>query len=378
MMTYEDSLFDAFKTRSIKTFFSVPDSTLKNFLALLQSKKVLNTNVHESVSVAQAMGYQMATGLIPCVAIQNSGLGNIINPVSSLSHKEIYSIPLFFLIGWRGGPNLQGMELNDEPQHAVMGRITKAILKNVDIEYDTLSGNIDLDTQKIARLHRICLERSTPVALIVPRGLLDGTSHKKPATVPNRTLARYEAIKHIIGKLNKEDLIVATTGMTSRELFELRQKANEKLEDFLTVGGMGLASQIAAGISLGLNGKRRVVVLDGDGAAQMYLGGMLELAAKKNLIHILLNNGVHDSVGGQTLCNPNLSYHKISKTFGYDKAYQVSSINELTKLDLSNHSVEENIFVEILLKPGSFENIGRPNQTPLQTKLSFLRKLNNA
>jgi phosphonopyruvate decarboxylase len=377
-MTYEDSLFDAFKKSSIKTFFSVPDSTLKNFLALLQSKRVLNTNVHESVSVAQAMGYQMATGSIPCIAIQNSGLGNIINPVSSLSHKEIYSIPLFFLIGWRGGPNLEGRELHDEPQHVVMGRATKPILRNVDIEYDTLSGDIGLDSQKIARLHGICLEQSAPVALIVPRGLLDGNSHIKHTPSPNRALARYEAIKHIIGKLNKDDLIVATTGMTSRELYELRQKADEKSDDFLTVGGMGLASQIAAGISSGLNGKRRVVVLDGDGAAQMYLGGMMELAAKKNLVHILLNNGVHDSVGGQTLCNPNLSYQEISETFGYDKTYQISSINDLTELDLSNHTFDENIFVEVLLKPGSFENIGRPNQTPLQTKLSFLRKLNNA
>ena len=378
MMSYEDSLFNVFKKSGVEAFFSVPDSTLKSFLALLHSKDVLNTNVNESISVAQAMGYQMATGSVPCIAIQNSGLGNIINPVSSLAHKEIYSIPLFFLIGWRGGPNVAGIELHDEPQHSVMGRATKPILRDVGIEHDTLTGNIGLDSGKIKRLHKICLEQSTPVAIIVPRGLLDGDSHIQNIPPSNRALTRNDAIKYTLGKLKKDDLIIATTGMASRELYDLRQKAQQTIDDFLTVGGMGLASQIAAGLSLGLKGKRRVIVFDGDGAAQMHLGGMMELALKKNLVHILLNNGVHDSVGGQPLCNPHLDYQEISRAFGYNKTHQISNLSELDELDLSSHLINENIFVEIIVKPGNLQNIGRPKKTPLETKSSFLRKLNNA
>lgn len=378
-MSYSEALLNLLRQNEINDFFGVPDSTLKHFTRLLEREKLLRVNANEGCSVAQAMGYYLATDKIPCVYLQNSGLGNIVNPLASLLHEEIYSIPIVILMGWRGGIDALGNQIADEPQHKKMGKITLPLLDLLDIPYELLPSEITAGAQgKITKLLEHARHTKKPVCLVAPKGILDGNSSEASKEEKTDTPSRYQAVDLIRSMLSEEDLVISTTGMASRELFASRENSSQSNEDFLTVGGMGLASQIAYGVSTGLKGHRRVVILDGDGAFLMHMGGSSEASSVKNIIHILLNNGVHDSVGGFPTSGQGVDYCSIAKTFGYDTVSKCDTLEDIRRSNFASQDVEKCSFVEIIVRPGNVDGIGRPEKTPKQTKELFMRKVNNA
>ena len=265
--------FNFLKENNITFFSGVPDSLLKDFCAYVTDHS--NTDDHiiaanEGNALSIGIGYYLSTSMIPLIYMQNSGLGNTINPLLSLADSDVYSIPMLLLIGWRGGPGIE-----DEPQHKKQGRITTELLDTMEIPYEVLDPNISANEVKkmIKKITKLIEIDKKPYALLVKKGSF---SKYKLETVKdfNQPFYREEAIETILRELGKNDIVIATTGVTSRELFELRKKLGQGHQrDFLTVGGMGHANQIALGIALQKK-DQQVFCLDGDGALLMHMGSM--------------------------------------------------------------------------------------------------------
>ena len=362
----------------ISFFSGVPDSLLKNICGFI-SDNVDNKNhiiaANEGNALAIGIGYHLSTGKLPLIYMQNSGLGNIINPLLSLADPDVYSVPMILMIGWRGQPGVK-----DEPQHKKQGRVTLKMLETMEVPYEILSDDTnDIQAEEIIKkARRVALKANSPYAIVVQKDSFSKYQIKKKKNI-NFPLYREEAIKAIIDNLDDNDIIISTTGVTSRELFEYRDKLNLGHEkDFLTVGGMGHANQIAIGIAL-QKPNRRVVCLDGDGAALMHMGSMTINGNTncKNFKHIILNNGAHDSVGGQPTVGLSVDFQSIAKASGYDIVLKAETneevINCLKKLKLFNGKV----FLEIKIKKGFRENLGRPKTTPQENKkhlMKFIKK----
>lgn len=317
-----------------------------------------------------AAGYHLATGKIPCVYLQNSGLGNIINPVTSLLNDKVYAIPCIFIIGWRGEPGV-----HDEPQHLFQGEITPQLLEVLDIDYMI----IDKETQETDLESRIpsfkaTLSSGKSVAFLVRKnGLI---YDKKINYENNHSILREDAIR-LITQVAKEDIIVSTTGKTSRELFEIREESHQSHKyDFLTVGSMGHTSSIALGIALNKPNKK-VWCIDGDGAALMHMGAMAVIGQKAlhNYIHVIINNGAHESVGGQPTVANNINFSQIALACGYKEAYIVTDIDELKKVLSEIEGKQGPILIEIKSAIGSRENLGRPTTKPVDNKIAFMEYL---
>ncbi|NOR74345.1 MAG: phosphonopyruvate decarboxylase, partial [Draconibacterium sp.] len=276
----------------VEFFSGVPDSLLKDICAYItdntpSEKHIIAAN--EGNSVALAAGYHMATGTIPLVYMQNSGLGNTVNPLLSLTNKQVYDIPILMMIGWRGEPGKK-----DEPQHITQGRLTLDLLDTMEVPYQILSDDAEEAKEQFNLAIAHILDNNQPYALVVRKGLFE--SYKMETTIDNSyTMMREEAILQIVEKLAGNEMIVSTTGKTSRELFEIRESLGQGHDsDFLTVGCMGHANQIAVGMALA-KPKRKVICIDGDGALLMHMGSMAIIGAvsPKNFIHIVINNGSH-------------------------------------------------------------------------------------
>ena len=307
-------------------FVGVPDSQLRQVCDYLVEKYNSDRKHHiiaanEGNAVAIAAGYHIATKKVPVVYMQNSGEGNAINPIASLLNEKVYAIPMLFIIGWRGEPGV-----HDEPQHIFQGEITTKLLDDLDIKYLILSNEItneELD-RKLNEFDDD-LKNGKQVAIIVKKNSI--INDKKVKYENTNTIIREDAIREIV-KIAGEDIIVSTTGKASRELFEIREERHEKHEkDFLTVGCMGHASSIALGIAL--QKESRVWIIDGDGAALMHLGAMPILAAikPKNVVHVIVNNEAHETVGGMEL-NAKCNYKELGKVLGYDKTYSMADLKE--------------------------------------------------
>lgn len=368
-------LIEALREKGIDCFAGVPDSLLKNICAYITDHFDAAHNIiaaNEGAAVGLAAGHYLATGQPACVYMQNSGEGNIINPLASLTDQEVYNIPVLLLIGWRGRPGV-----HDEPQHVKQGKITTGLLNVMGVNYEILSKEEDKAAKQIDKAAK-ALANKEVFALVIEKDTFEDYKLQN-VEVDDLTMTREETIQTVAAALGEKDCIVSTTGMISRELFEYRAAMNQSHErDFLTVGSMGHASQIALGIALA-QPERRVWCFDGDGAAIMHMGGMAIVANKapKNYIHVVFNNGAHDSVGGQPTVGLKIDMPSVAKAVGYKAAYSVDSKAELESVLAKVNSFDSPVLLEIKVKKGNRKDLGRPTTTPIQNKdalMQFLKK----
>lgn len=367
------------RENGIDCFAGVPDSLLKNMCAYITDHFDAAHNIiaaNEGAAVGLAAGHYLATGQPACVYMQNSGEGNIINPLASLIDQEVYNIPVLLLVGWRGRPGV-----HDEPQHVKQGKVTTGLLNVMGINYEVLAKEEDKAEKQIAKALK-ALQNKDMFALVIEKDTFDEYKLQN-VEMNDLTMSREEAIQTVAAALGEKDCIVSTTGMISRELFEYRASMNQGHErDFLTVGSMGHASQIALGIALA-QPERRVWCFDGDGATIMHMGSMAIVGNKapKNYVHVVFNNGAHDSVGGQPTVGLKIDLRAIAKAVGYKAAISVSSKEELEKVlptmksELS--TVGGPVLLEVKVKKGNRKDLGRPTTTPIQNKealMEFLKK----
>ena len=380
-MISPDFFYETLASYGIDFYAGVPDSLLKNLCAYITDHADATHNIiaaNEGGAMGLAAGHYLATGQIPVVYMQNSGEGNIINPLASLTDKEVYSIPVLLLIGWRGKPGV-----HDEPQHVKQGKVTTGLLNVMGIDFSVLSKDEDKAKEQIKNAVDYMQRTKECYALVIEKDTFDSYQLSVANFQLNLTLSREEAIQTVAAAVGEKDVIVSTTGMISRELFEYRTTMNQGHErDFLTVGSMGHATQIALGIAMA-QPKRRVWCFDGDGAAIMHMGSMAIVASKepKNYIHVVFNNGAHDSVGGQPTVGFNIDLTSIAKAVGYKTVICVSKKQDLEKELLSIisqlSSLGGPILLEVRVKKGNRNNLGRPTTTPIQNKealMDFLKK----
>lgn len=366
---------DTLGTYGIDFFAGVPDSLLKNICAYIADNMDSKHNIiaaNEGAAVGIAAGYHLATGKAGVVYLQNSGEGNIINPLASLTDKEVYNIPVLLLIGWRGRPGI-----HDEPQHIKQGKVTIGILNTMGINFDVLSKDEDKAANQIAKAVE-ALTQNDVYALVIENDTFEDYKLQN-VEMNNLTMTREETINTVAAAIGDKDAVVSTTGMISRELFEARSVWNQSHErDFLTVGSMGHASQIALGIAME-KVDRTIWCFDGDGATIMHMGSMAIVAnyAQKNFVHIVFNNGAHDSVGGQPTVGLKIDLPAVAKAVGYNTAISVDNKKELVEALKIVKETEGPIFLEVKVKKGYRKDLGRPTTTPIQNKealMAFLSK----
>lgn len=340
----------------------VPDSLLKELNACILKE---HPNAHhiiapnEGLSIALGIGNYISTGKTPLIYMQNSGIGNAINPLLSLADKDVYGIPMLILIGWRGEPGEK-----DEPQHFKQGMIQEDLLKSMQIEYKIIDSNSNNYENILDELYEKAYLHKSPKVLLVRKGTF--SNYLDPVQIINHEHdTREQAISNILDEFRDDSIFVGTTGKAARELFELRKSRSENhVNDFLTVGGMGHASSIAAGISISTN--KKVICIDGDGALLMHMGGLVSNAeyASKNFIHFVLNNGVHESVGGQPTLISRVRLKDLAKSCGYNQVLSISSKSELKK-NLATVKIDEGpTFIEYKINSESRKDLGRPTQSP--------------
>lgn len=365
---------ESLKNSGIDFYAGVPDSLLKNICAYLTDNSKKEKNIiaaNEGAAIGLAAGHYLATGHIPVVYMQNSGLGNTVNPLMSLTDEDVYNIPVLLLVGWRGEPGK-----HDEPQHVKQGKTTIPLLGAMGIKNAVMATEeADLENQ-LAEAVTYMTETKRAFAFVIQKGTFDEYKLQN-SVVSFLSMSREEAIQVVAGSVEDEAVIVSTTGMISRELFEYR--ANNGMghqRDFLTVGSMGHASQIALGIALE-QPQRPVYCFDGDGATIMHMGSLGIVGDMKptNFTHVIFNNGAHDSVGGQPTVGLNINLPAVATACGYRSVVSVDHVDDL-RLALAQKA-ECPRLIEVKVKKGARKDLGRPTTTPVQNKealMSFLQK----
>ncbi len=356
-------------------YTGVPDSQLKALCNYLMDKYGIDPRHHiiaanEGNCAALAAGYHLATGKVPVVYMQNSGEGNIINPAASLLNDKVYAIPVIFIVGWRGEPGV-----HDEPQHIYQGEVTTKLLDDMGISNfvigkDTTDEEVETAMSKFKE--KLC--RGLDVAFVIRKGAL--TDAPKVEYKNNNTMSREEIIRHIVS-VSGEDPIVSTTGKASRELFEIREANGQSHKyDFLTVGSMGHSSSIALGVALN-KPNQKIWCIDGDGAALMHMGAMAVIGANKpkNLVHIVINNAAHETVGGMPTVAGGIDLVKIAAACGYPNAVCVDNFADLDKELKKAGESEKLSFIEVKCAIGAREDLGRPTTTSLENKQNFMEYL---
>ena len=362
---------DLIKQNGGDFFCGVPDSLLKEFCAYVTDSFPPSSNViaaNEGNAVALACGHYLASEKIGVVYMQNSGLGNCVNPLLSLSDEEVYSIPLLMLVGWRGEPGIK-----DEPQHVKQGKLTGGLLERMGIAHEVLSGDSETLALQVEKAFAYMRKEMKPYAFVVRKGLFEKYSPVSKR-VDKFEMPREAAVKIALDSMCASDITVATTGQISREVYEARLHSGISHErDFITVGSMGHASSIAMGIALEKPG-RKVFCLDGDGALLMHMGVLPVIASMglKNFTHIVFNNEAHDSVGGQPTVANMLNFPELAKNCGYAKAVAVSTEDELRAILAEFAKLEGTLFLEVKVKRGSRADLGRPKESPVENKLKFM------
>ncbi|MBP3810254.1 MAG: phosphonopyruvate decarboxylase [Clostridiales bacterium] len=353
-------------------YTGVPDSQLKALCNYLMDTYGIDPKHHviaanEGNCTALAAGYHLATGKVPVVYMQNSGEGNIINPVASLLNDKVYAIPVIFVVGWRGEPGI-----HDEPQHIYQGEVTLKLLEDMDIASFVI-GKETTEEEMEAKMEefRAILATGKDVAFVIRKGAL--TDAPKVEYKNDNTMVREQIIQHIV-KATGEDPIISTTGKASRELFETRVANGQSHKyDFLTVGSMGHSSSIALGVAINKPGQR-IWCVDGDGAVLMHMGSMAVLGANKpeNLIHVVINNGAHETVGGMPTVASQIDLVAIAKACGYPNAVSVDNFEDLDKELLAAKARNELSLIEVKCSIGAREDLGRPTTTALENKQNFM------
>ena len=365
-------LYENFRKNGIDFFVGVPDSLLKelnNFIEKAVSNKKNITAANEGNAIAIATGYHLATKKIPLVYMQNSGLGNCINPLTSLTNESTYRIPMVLLIGWRGEPGY-----TDEPQHLMPGKILKKQLKLLDIKTFFLNKNTDAKTI-VGKVINETVKNSLPVALVVSKNTFSPNLINKKKTIFKGNLSRYDAIKYIATEL-KDDIVIATTGKASRELYEIRKADKQSMHDFLTVGSMGHVSSIAMGVALGQE-QKNVICIDGDGSLLMHMGSMGVIGDKKikNIKHFVINNGCHESVGGQISAGSTIDFCKIAKACRYTYVKRCENMQDLKSTVKESKGLKGPVFIEVYVNNDSARDLGRPKESPIENKKNFVNFL---
>lgn len=361
--------YEALVGSGIDMFTGVPDSLLKNICAYITDTTPRERHIiaaNEGNAVGIAAGHYLATGKPALVYMQNSGLGNTVNPLMSLADEKVYSIPMVLMIGWRGEPGV-----HDEPQHAKQGEVTLALLDAMQIPYIILE-----DVGQIGPQVALAVNRKSPVAIVVRKGTF-GSYKLKNASKNDYELSREQAMKLVVDHLRADDIIVSTTGKLSRELFEYREARQQGHgHDFLTVGSMGHSSSIALGIALE-KPQRRVFCFDGDGAFIMHTGALGIVASMKprNFYHILFNNNAHESVGGQPTIGYEIDAVGIAKASGYRFAQRAATQEEMIQALQQLEHVEGPALTELRVRIDSRDDLGRPTTTPVENKEAFMEEL---
>jgi phosphonopyruvate decarboxylase len=366
-------LYDKLGQAGVGFYAGVPDSLLKDFCAYVTAHTPPERNViaaNEGNAVALAMGHHLATGGIGLVYLQNSGLGNTVNPLTSLADPAVYSIPMLLLVGWRGEPGVP-----DEPQHVHMGRVTLATLGAIGMPHVVLPADPDDAEAVLGALFADVRAKRAPHAIVVRKGTF--AKYALPEAAPRYRLTREQAIARFVEALEPDAVVVATTGMPSRELFELRRARGEPGDaDFLTVGGMGHASQIALGIALA-RADRPLYCLDGDGAVLMHMGGLglIGQLAPPRYKHVVLNNGAHDSVGGQPTVAFEVDLCAVARACGYRSAERAEDDAGLVAGLAHLKAAEGPALLEARLRKGHRADLGRPTRAPAEAKEAFMGAL---
>jgi len=362
---------DALASQAMEFYIGVPDSLLKDFCAYVDDTREGSQHViaaNEGNAVAMASGYHLATGKNAVVYLQNSGLGNAINPLTSIADKEVYQTPMLLVIGWRGEPGLK-----DEPQHIKQGRVTPAQLELLEIPYqivDAASDPLVLSSWASQQLN----QTGAPVAFLVKNSAFASYKSSRKPTI--QSSMKREAALEVLLEMAGDAAVISTTGKTSREVFELRAARHDEQRDFLTVGGMGHTASIALGVAIG-QPKKHIVCIDGDGSILMHMGALTIIGAQTpgNLTHVLLNNASHESVGGQPTVADRVDFRAIALASGY-KAYATAATpDELRSAweELSNQTGP--VMLEVKIASGSRDDLGRPTNTPRQNKKAFMQWL---
>ena len=357
-------------------FYSgVPDSQLKALCNYLMNTYGIDEHHHviaanEGNCTALAAGYHLATGKVPVVYMQNSGEGNIINPVASLLNDKVYAIPVVFIVGWRGEPGI-----HDEPQHIYQGEVTVKLLEDMDIKTFVIGKETtDEEVEAAMADFKNVLAQGKDVAFVIRKGAL--SYDEKVVYKNDNTMVREDIIKHIV-KVTGEDPIISTTGKASRELFETRVANGQSHKyDFLTVGSMGHSSSIALGVAIN-KPDQKIWCVDGDGAVLMHMGSMAVLGANKpkNLVHVVINNGAHETVGGMPTVAGSIDLVGVAKACGYPYAVKVESFEDLDKELQAAKERNELSLIEVSCSIGARDDLGRPTTTALENKENFMEYL---
>lgn len=356
-------------------YTGVPDSQLKSFCDYLEDKYSISKNhiiaANEGNAVALATGYHLSTGKYGLVYMQNSGLGNAVNPITSLTHPAVYDVPIIYVVGWRGEPGVK-----DEPQHVKQGAVTTDLLDLLDISYQVLTKETTMAEVKefFEENFKEKLNNGESISYVVSKGAFESFNTVKSN---NFTLSRENAIKTIVDNLTLDDMIVSTTGKASRELFEYREEKKQgHSNDFLTVGSMGHSSSIALSIALN-HENRRVLCFDGDGALLMHMGSMALVGANKpaNYYHVLFNNQAHETVGGLPTVVDSIDVEKIAINCGYNKVFHADSEKSLQNILEDFLSGVGPVLLIVDVSIGSRSDLGRPTTTPIENKEAFMNKL---
>lgn len=375
-MVSPEQFIKTLQANGVNFFAGVPDSLMKNVCAYITDNVAPDHNIitaNEGAAVGVAAGHYLATGELPMIYMQNSGIGNAVNPLLSLADEKVYSIPMIVMIGWRGEPGV-----HDEPQHVKQGEVTLTLLDAMRIPYVILPEE-DTDASTIVgQIVTDCWKTGKPHAIIIRKGTFGSYSLQSKVANDN-TVCREEAMKCVVDSIPSDSIIVSTTGKLSRELYEYRdEKKTSHESDFLTVGSMGHSSSIALGIALA-KPNRKVFCFDGDGAFIMHMGAISNIGnlAPKNYIHVLFNNGAHESVGGQPTLGFNIDVPAIALACGYKKAVSVSSIEEIRSELYEIARTEGPTLLEIKVGINSREDLGRPKTTPIENKEAFMNFISN-
>ena len=343
------------------TFFSgLPDSTFKSWMSFLEKNDDILTNiitVNECEAVAICTGYHLSTGEIGVLYLQNSGFGKTVNPLTSLCDPAVYSIPILLMIGWRGEPGTK-----DAYQHHKMGPITIPLLKTLDIPYEIISDDISKLDETLKKAKDYMKKNNRPFVLLVRKNVFEKLEEKKEG---NNKPSREDAIKTVLENLNGNEIIISTTGKTSRELFENRIKKDECSHDFYNIGAMGCAQSIALGIALNKK-KKKVFVFDGDGSVLMQMGALVTTGhyCPDNFYHIIFDNQAHDSTGGQPTVSGTINFGKIALGCNYKSAKVVDDINSLKNEVKKVKEKSGPSLIVIKVKKGSRDDLSRPSLPP--------------
>ena len=350
-----NALINLLKKNNSNFFTGVPDSVLKQLSSFFQSVNKKNHIIatNEGAAVSIGIGHYLSTKKIPVIYMQNSGLSNALNPLISIAHPKVYSIPLILIIGWRGSPRTK-----DEPQHNVKGKITEKILKLLNIKYTIIRTHVDL--KKFDKQIKNAKKNKSIVACLIEQGTLE-KNIKKIKKKDYYKLDKEIFFRTLLETLDNKSKIFSSTGYNSREIMYIRKKYQlKKSKDFYMVGGMGHTSSVALGYSLSTN--KKTVCIDGDGSFLMHLGSIKTAGsfANKNFKYILLNNNTHDSVGGQSTYAKDINLEKLSKSLGFKKFYSIKDNQNLKKNLKKFLSGKSLNFLEVKVTNSKIKNLPRP------------------